>query len=141
MFIFFILLFFISPSSLITLKLPSEKFLSSSHLYETLKLTLTISPETHHLSSSSSQADAVLTEARPTAVPAIDRLRPSRPSRPSLSDHLSACSPINAASPDPRRHQCCFTRPTPPIGAASPDPRRHQCCFTRPTPPIKVLAL
>ena len=134
----------ISPCSLSSSL--STSVLSSSHLSETLKLTLTISPETHHLSSSSSQTDAIPAEALPTAVPAANR--------------LNACSPINAASQDPRWHQCCFTRPTPAsellhqthpasmlphqthagIRATSPDPHQYQCYFTRPTPPIGVLA-
>ena len=124
---FFFFSFFYSHLTVLslTLKLPSEKFLSSSYFSETPKPTLTISLETHHLSSSSSQTDAIPTEAWPIAVPAADR--------------LSACLPISAASQDPRRHQCCFTKHMPAselphqthvgISAASPDPRRRSKCL------------
>ena len=62
-----------------------------------------------------------------------------RPSRPSLSNRLSACSKCLLAD------QCYFTRPTlasvllhqthAGIRAAS---CRHQCCFIKPMPPIEV---
>ena len=73
-----------------SLNLPSEislklSSLTSSHLSETLKLTLTISPETHHLSSSSSHTNAVPAEARPTAVPATNRLRPTSRPKPQVT--------------------------------------------------------
>ena len=57
-------------SLIVTLNISSLKLssLTSSQLSETLKLTLTVSRETHHLSSSSSQIDVVL---------AADRLRPT----------------------------------------------------------------
>ena len=75
----------------ISLKLSS---LTSSHLSETLKLTLTISPETHHLSSS--HTNAVPAEARPTAVPAADRLRPTSRPKPQVAAGFHRRSSIQA---------------------------------------------
>ena len=85
-------------SLIVTLNISSLKLssLTSSHLSETLKLTLTISPETHHLSSSSSQTDVVPAEARPTAVPTTDRLRPTSRPKPQAVARFHRRSSIQA---------------------------------------------
>ena len=91
---FFHFFYSISPCSLSSSL--STSVLSSSHLSETLKLTLTISPETHHLSSSSSQTDVIPAEARPTAVPATDRLRPTSRPKPQAVARFHRRSSIQA---------------------------------------------
>ena len=96
---FSFLLFYLTVLSLIiTLNINSLKLSSliSSHLSETLKLTLTISPEIHHLSSSSSQTNAIPVEAWPIAFPAADRFRPTSRPKPQAVARFHRWSSIQA---------------------------------------------
>ena len=107
MFIFFILLF------------SSHRPLSHSQALTSLKLSSSLSPS--HLKLTISQAQALKpmsSQSKLDPPPSQSPIASNRrhPSHPSLSDRLSACSSISAASPNPRWHQSCFTRPTPPIG-------------------------
>ena len=102
--LFFLILLFISAPSLSSL---SSSHLSISPLWNSpvhshhltisqvdrrrIRFTLTISP-------SLKLTNAVPAEALPTAVPAADRLRPRRPSCPSLSNRLRPHRPSQSTS-------------------------------------------
>ena len=140
MFIFFILLFFISPSSLSSLS--SSHLRNFSQALTSLKLSSSLSPS--HLKLTISQAQAL----RPT--PSQPKLDPPPSQSPIASDravpaaHLSQITSvlarqsvllhqthagISVASPDPHRRSELLHQTHAGISAASLDPRRRSECL------------